>query len=143
MSPHRSKLSFPPDGACRDLFLDEAMRTCAIPVYGCAQGCFYSDMTDTYTDLVPEGRVHRRVYTDPDVFAADTRTSAGALRAVNASGIRQSDAANMMLMRVGDRASPSRPHHPEVDNCAERCCVITVLAVEGGRVRGTTERYVL
>jgi len=71
MSPHQSKLSFPPDGACRVLFLDEAMRTCAIPVYGCAQGCFYSGMTDTYTDLAPNGRVHRRVYTDPDVFAAE------------------------------------------------------------------------
>ena len=43
----------------------------AIPVYACALECFYSGMTDTYTELAPNGRVHRRVYTDAEVFAAE------------------------------------------------------------------------
>ena len=122
MSPHRSKLSFPPDGACRDLFLDEAMRTCAIPVYGCAQGCFYSDMTDTYTDLVPEGRVHRRVYTDPDVFAAEMERIFRRAWVYVAHESQLTEPGDFVTAHIGDRpVIVSRHSDGEIYAFANRC----------------------
>lgn len=122
MSPHQSKLSFPPDGACRVLFLDEAMRTCAIPVYGCAQGCFYSDMTDTYTDLVPEGRVHRRVYTDPDVFAAEMERIFRRAWVYVAHESQLTEPGDFVTAHIGDRpVIVSRHSDGEIYAFANRC----------------------
>jgi phenylpropionate dioxygenase-like ring-hydroxylating dioxygenase large terminal subunit len=95
---------------------------CTIAVYARAEGCFYPAMTDTLSDLAPEGRVHRRVYTDADVFAAEMERIFRRAWVYVAHESQVSAPGDFVTAHIGDRpVIVSRHKDGEVYAFANRC----------------------
>ena len=60
-------------------------------------------MTETYTDLAPEGRVHRRVYTDPEIFDTEMKRIYGQAWLFVAHESQLAQPGQYVTAHIGDR----------------------------------------